>query len=1251
MDKEKLEKLVNSLKEIKDKTLIAPEIKKLFKKISSDDFDTVKKVCGKLDNLQADEFCKQCFQKINQETLLNYLCTGGFKVAIDLGQLDTAHSIASEYGRVDTDIFIKLVEEREYDLMEALRSQNTPVFVQTLPIADSHSELPQQSDPQSSKPDSKVIRFALKHKIKINGVGNSVEDKLNTHLAKKEEKEAINFLTSKIDEVDDSSLLLAIYNDCLEYAIEFVKLKVPIEDKASSIFSLLFRRISKQMSREPLYLDVYLYLIRTYLDHMKIENSGEFAYNMELILNSKAVTENLSKLFNPIKFIVQLIELIVLFQSRFPNMTLNFDRIKERLIQLGTEILDEVKTEEQKRLLLVDKDFENRDTLALILKYSLIRFLNNSGAEEIANETWYGPYNFTKNPWYSTSSLWKLSSPTFHKEKDVEKEEVRDTLFKKDMKEMQTHQFEFSVWRDSARLNVLFLLFEYLAITIGILVMELLINEAISDMENHYEKEFKVYNDTKNSTREFNLSLNEFLCSQNTSNYYDAVLRNRDITFWWDFIALLALTSSLRFIIYPLFGYLTGRNKQIITYRGIVNFILFVTLVVIYLPYNGEASVSIFHSSAVNVELCNLTDDVMEDPYIGPLSAITEFCLCLCIAYMLKYTSFFGPIVTVLGSLIVSMIRFIIIYFAVLLVFSVATILLFPIKEVKDKGIYYVVFMLFQDGFKFDSNVPNEIVIKPFYVIFKFVTKIVLMNFVLAILYKTYTKVVNKQEAILFKDLLLLRDQYKSHKKYQFMVSSFSVFDVILCILFLPIFPFLSPSKGRLLNTALTYLEYTFCFIIVFPFYIAVEIVLLPICYLMVMAKKINIFIKNPSLCSFMEILWFLVLGPLFLLFYMIEDIYNFTVHAYTHQPPTKNKGKSAYYVAIETLRCIEKYFESSTAKDWKRISKQFKDRFDKYKKRKNVENILKKYFEDNIDEHCKQNQKALKDWEELKKQLNERFTNYAKENEVKIEREFKNYFEKYSEENWEKIGLGKCFKKPIDKHCEELKKNLNSLFGNYNEKGWEKFKGELEVWFEIHIANDFKEIKQKLKKCFENLIEENWEEIKREIQSMFFKDNVLSTKENLDDHIIKASQVINLYLSIQQINYSRSIEGKMYLRNFLRKFRLLNDLRIKLKQNLKTDVVSPGVTEGTNSQSIDSKKDKKVLMAVIRFYNKKAYDRGIRNYYAKDPLLASINKRKIKKYLEYLKTNRPNAEAPNRNANQSNAQPRSLIFNHYIII
>ena len=136
--------------------------------------------------------------------------------------------------------------------------------------------------------------------------------------------------------------------------------------------------------------------------------------------------------------------------------------IREQIEDVVCEYMNQVTTEQEMRYLLLEKDFIDKDALELITNYNIVKFLETSLAENVVNEIWRSPYA-TSDQIFSASTNFFLLFKFYHCSTDEEKNR---RLFRgKNIKEIENHLMQFTVWRFSAKSRLIVDFFATLIIT------------------------------------------------------------------------------------------------------------------------------------------------------------------------------------------------------------------------------------------------------------------------------------------------------------------------------------------------------------------------------------------------------------------------------------------------------------------------------------------------------------------------------------------------------------------------------------------------------------------------------------------------------------------------------------------------------------------------------------------------------------------------------------------------------------------
>lgn len=124
-------------------------------------------------------------------------------------------------------------------------------------------------------------------------------------------------------------------------------------------------------------IDEKCYLIREFMEHFQLRH----ARSLLDYIDKRATCQSKQNLFitnfNVVKVGCQLIELLDLVGNQFDQLKVRSQTIRERVEELVCRFMQQVKTEQEMRFLLLEKDFQERDSLDLITTHQISRFLKS----------------------------------------------------------------------------------------------------------------------------------------------------------------------------------------------------------------------------------------------------------------------------------------------------------------------------------------------------------------------------------------------------------------------------------------------------------------------------------------------------------------------------------------------------------------------------------------------------------------------------------------------------------------------------------------------------------------------------------------------------------------------------------------------------------------------------------------------------------------------------------------------------------
>lgn len=114
--------------------------------------------------------------------------------------------------------------------------------------------------------------------------------------------------------------------------------------------------------------------------------------------------------------------------------------------------MSQVTSESEMKYLLLEKDFEHRDSLDLITKHQIVDFLESTTAENVVRDIWRSQYA-TQDSIFAASTNHHLTWHWWNFVRDIEADQ--EFLKIKDVAKIEAHPMQFVVWRNSPKARVL----------------------------------------------------------------------------------------------------------------------------------------------------------------------------------------------------------------------------------------------------------------------------------------------------------------------------------------------------------------------------------------------------------------------------------------------------------------------------------------------------------------------------------------------------------------------------------------------------------------------------------------------------------------------------------------------------------------------------------------------------------------------------------------------------------------------------
>ena len=211
--------------------------------------------------------------------------------------------------------------------------------------------------------------------------------------------------------------------------------------------------------------------------------------------------------------------------------------------------------------------------------------------------------------------------------------------------------------------------------------------------------------------------------------------------------------------------------------------------------------------------------------------------------FALQMSRIFGPMVKILGNMLVDLVTFIFMYLLVFLIFTCASQLLFHTINGYDNFIDCAITLYSASlgDFSFsDFDAASSSFTKSlgyvFMTIYLTVSMITLLNFLIAILSNTYDFLTEHKNALYLREVVVLRQQYCYDAKFSSIISAF----VPLNIFALLMDPAIICCKSKRLNKLCLYFEYAILGIIAIVLFFVISAILIPFSYIALVYNKIK---------------------------------------------------------------------------------------------------------------------------------------------------------------------------------------------------------------------------------------------------------------------------------------------------------------------------------------------------------------------------------------------------------------------------
>ncbi len=705
--------------------------------------------------------------------------------------------------------------------------------------------------------------------------------------------EALRLLLTRYP-VDDVALLCALKEGDYEFAFRYLMLTgwqvgdTARADVVDSLFALMQGRTSHSLAN--------LLLLRKLSGYFTYQEAQKLIATIQVLWlgDEDEASRAIVACANPIQVLVLAIELCGIVNSLYPAMSIKTTDTQDSLAKIISSIQGEFEREEEMRDILLSKDIEGRATVAVMVENNMLDLLQNPHVEALANEVWRGPYDSGK--WQTVMDSSYLLDQIASGVNGEGSRKYSSGVFNRNIQKCATHPFEFSSWKHGAFVRTLMTAVEYIVI---------------------YGLVFAFYNLAIRAFRDITTTSNGLQAAGITDEDAIRLLANlkdnvRDCmrSIHGFQISMIILDVTLvKLIIEYVYQYLTKRRVNFSAERLFFMAVILalVQLEIFYYGLKFDLSIWDPADSRALTQAISYANADYHDVFL----AILLLILGLRVLYGFRAFAVVGPFIQILGAMAKTAVVFICFFVMLVLIFCMSYSVLIPEDYVENTSVWRAFVTIFQattavyDLNAKDYKVKGEV----FYMIDVLTFNIMLISFFVAVLSDIFSRMSSKALPLYLQEVLVLRNTHAPNKHYQFALSSFIGFDVLITIFVLPFFPFLSPERRAKVNAFLLYVEYSLAFVLILPFYICILTVLVPICYLqLIVQHALDMFTgTEQTIWRIARFAFMLVFGPLVVIFYWGTDIVYFAWECYGHMPAEKYSRTQFDSVGKKDLKAILK--------------------------------------------------------------------------------------------------------------------------------------------------------------------------------------------------------------------------------------------------------------------------------------------------------------------------------------------------------
>jgi len=719
----------------------------------------------------------------------------------------------------------------------------------------------------SGMPDSKIERFleVFSGEADINSV--------RSLLIHGKEKTAEKLYTDGKIATNDAVMIIALEYKCFGFLLMYMK-QNNYELTDDSLTPQLFKKIVEMLSEDLPHTEFYLYVLRKYFIYLPYESAREFAEKLDDWLGS----QNLRVPFvfsnvNPVKICVLLVELLIMIKKTNDSLEKWIETIIKDLLSLSSLLIKTITDEEELQEIFMDVDLDGRPMIQTAAFNDVLSVFNHESITSVTDRIWAGPYVSKGVPDTSQSMIVSNLIHSPFSRKDLFYRNLSE-VFSRDYMSYPTHNFQYVTWRDGLQAR-------YVVESLFYIFLFIYTYYLFYNVTSHARAAYEIIRNASDS--ESTISLVELVeINSNFREMADYIL----ITHTY---LLLLFIVNFRHIFLYIFSELTDRKIASMYAELTLDALVNIGIIIYNYTVRYDFLKILDYTKNVHVFAAKTIEFWDNNDYIVPLFSFFVIIIFVRTLNTLEVHNIIGPFIEMMKQMVMRIGTFSLFFAILLFFFAMVGALYIPYSIEEYRSLYRAVVTLFQTSIGvFDMNLmKSEFKAEMFTIIYVLVFNILLLNLLIAILTQVYTDVSEQADTLYVSNLIVLHSLYAPHEQYSALINSFPPLNMVFGTITLPLYLFSSQESCTGINNVFLKIEYFMTFIIIFAFYVAMELIAIGFCYLKVLIHQFLLIFTGNDFGTCRRITNFVIfffIGYILLIVMLLSDLYYFILHSFKHQ-------------------------------------------------------------------------------------------------------------------------------------------------------------------------------------------------------------------------------------------------------------------------------------------------------------------------------------------------------------------------------